>query len=140
MEACLRKRMVTPDEIEKILTNKELGDEFSDANTDDKGGNNHQKQGLSLGGKKTIGSNETIVSQRNELNLMFYSTFTCPKLTQHKIGGLSKNSLQGVICRKIDLPLKGLNLYFSRKHKANTNKQFYSPLNLFGYMSLPTII
>ncbi|GFX84079.1 uncharacterized protein TNCV_4858871 [Trichonephila clavipes] len=50
MAACRRKRVVTPDEIEEILTSiyiyKAPGDEFSDANSDDDGGNNRQKQGL----------------------------------------------------------------------------------------------
>ncbi|GFS54772.1 hypothetical protein TNIN_422341 [Trichonephila inaurata madagascariensis] len=42
MALCRRKRIVTPD---KILTNKESGDEFSVVNSDDEGGNNRQKQG-----------------------------------------------------------------------------------------------
>ncbi|GFY77401.1 hypothetical protein TNIN_273781 [Trichonephila inaurata madagascariensis] len=43
MAACWRKRVVTPDEIEEILTNKESGDEFSDANSDDDSRKNLQK-------------------------------------------------------------------------------------------------
>ncbi|GFY66645.1 hypothetical protein TNIN_100481 [Trichonephila inaurata madagascariensis] len=46
MAACRPKRVVSSDEIDKFLTNKEPGDEFSYANSDDEVGNNRQKQDL----------------------------------------------------------------------------------------------
>ncbi|GFY62225.1 alcohol-forming fatty acyl-CoA reductase [Trichonephila inaurata madagascariensis] len=44
MDSCWRKRVVTLDEEEKILRDKELGEEFSNANNDDEGGNICQKR------------------------------------------------------------------------------------------------
>ncbi|GFW31250.1 hypothetical protein TNCV_2578311 [Trichonephila clavipes] len=38
------------DEMEKVLTNKESRQEFSDASSDNEGGNNRQKQGMAPGG------------------------------------------------------------------------------------------
>ncbi|GFQ93752.1 hypothetical protein TNCT_650651 [Trichonephila clavata] len=61
MAACRRKRMVTPDEIEKILINKE----FPDANTDDEDGNNLQKHGLARDGEKTMVKNSINVTNEN---------------------------------------------------------------------------
>ncbi|GFS74330.1 hypothetical protein TNCV_3280171 [Trichonephila clavipes] len=49
--------------ITQVATGKE---EFSDVNRDDEGESNHQKQELALGGKKIMGNNETIISQRRE--------------------------------------------------------------------------
>ncbi|GFQ75266.1 hypothetical protein TNCT_312551 [Trichonephila clavata] len=69
MATCWRKLVVKsnePDKIEKILINKESGDGFSETNRDDEGGNNRQKQDLAPGEKKTMGNNETLVSQRSE--------------------------------------------------------------------------
>ncbi|GFY63628.1 hypothetical protein TNIN_436761 [Trichonephila inaurata madagascariensis] len=65
MAACRPKRVVTSDEIDKFLTKKETGDEFSDASSDNEVGNNRQKQGLASGGQKTMSNNETIVNQLN---------------------------------------------------------------------------
>ncbi|GFU07435.1 hypothetical protein TNCV_2203781 [Trichonephila clavipes] len=65
MAACRPERVVASDEIDKFLTNKEPGDEFPEANSDDEVGNNRQKQGLASGGENTMSNNETIVSQLN---------------------------------------------------------------------------
>ncbi|GFV42348.1 hypothetical protein TNCV_3170161 [Trichonephila clavipes] len=56
MAAFQRKRVVTPDEIERTLPKKV--EVFSVSNSDDEGRNNHLKQGLAPGEEKTIVKNE----------------------------------------------------------------------------------
>ncbi|GFX20524.1 hypothetical protein TNCV_3488811 [Trichonephila clavipes] len=46
-----RKGVVKPDEMDKIATNKESGDEFSDVSSDDEGGSIRQKKGFISGGE-----------------------------------------------------------------------------------------